>query len=949
MRISVLLLLLLSVLVCADGQVRCDLISGFRLECDVSSGIDLSRRTRKEGAEERIIYDIIMSKDAILDQWAPFNLTFTPSQDGVVNISLRAAHAQGFPWIHIDDVRCEGAELQNADFELRNKNGAATGWGGSKDNLVEDAAKAKSGQSFARVNYQHHLAQNIRVSKDQKVHLSFVYRPETVTVLEVPDGMNKVMDKAMATVVTISTQRFECRPTYENCSVYLTKPQAQREQQQTVRLTYRQAGKQDWQEAFPMVYVPQEGAWRGSIFFLEENCDYEARVEIQGTENEVLTQSFRTRNSQVPIARTIELSPENFSGELVISESGTAEGYIRYTMRPGAVLLGQRELNGAVIRVDNAKYLVFDGLVIKGNMAKHCLYLDNAEEIIVRNCEFSDFGRSDYVRDYRLGGSWTYKGNVVGWEGGIFLRTVLNVLLERNYVHSPSSASHSWFYSHPNGPEAVFLDRCRGGVVLRYNDLVGSDKRRWNDTIEGSGNGSIDGGIGRDADVYGNLFAFANDDSIEIEGMEMNVRLYLNRFEGSLCGVSTGCCRLGPSYQFRNLYYRLGDENARFSAPFKNGMGNQGYGSIFILSNTVFSPGLRSGFSGFHAQPPQGEMALTNPKAYTRNNILSCQDEFFGRDWFVWNTDIDADLLDLGDAGKMPARKEKLLAAGKQLRGIWAAPQYLDAANGFFALRPDSPGYNAAVALPNLSTRHVGAFQDDGIEFLPYRPIPVRSDRYEVFFADEKATLQQQFKITVSGSAHESAFRVHTNDDFFSVSPESGVFRSGETQVFTVTLHPEKMEKPQMFRGMILLRQSDGYSCPVSVYADYRNCPARLAEAQKHALHFPGSGRSGEVISTEVEIPEEGCYFMFVKGQMEGWGKVTITIGDYFKTADSARLINRYEPGLLNRYGIVRNGHLSGYYMFLKPGKHPVTFQTALNEAEIEGFMLTREPEWFLR
>lgn len=948
MRNVFLLLFLLPIFLYADGQVRCDLISSFRLECDVSSGISQSRRTRKQAADGDYIHDIIMSKAALLDQWSKFSLSFVAHQDDEVQLSLRGGYAPALPWIHIDELRCDGAELLNSDFELCTKNGSLVAWGGSKDNLLEDAERAKSGKRFARVNYQHHLGQKIKVSKNQRVHISFMYRPETITVLDVSDGANMVLDKEQATVVNISSQRLECRPSYENCSVYLTQLPNEREQQQKVQLTYRKVGDNGWQEAFPLLYVPQEGAWRGSIFFLEENCDYQARVEISGSKTELLTQSFRTRNSQVPIAKSIELSPEDFSGELVITESGSADGYIRYSMKPGGVLLGKREFPGAVIRVDNAKYLLFDGLVVKGNMAKHCLYLDNAEEIIIRNCNFSDFGRSDFVRDYHRGGIWTYKGEGTGWEGGVFLRTVQNVLMERCYVHSPASGSHSWFYSHPSGPEAVFLDRCRGGVVIRYSDFVGSDKRRWNDVIEGSGNGYIDGGIGRDADVYGNLFAFANDDGIEIEGMEMNVRLYLNRFEGLLCGVSTGCCRLGPSYQFRNFYYRLGDENARFGSPFKNGMGNQGYGSIFIINNTVFSPGLRNVLGGFHAQPPQGEMALSDPKAYTRNNVFSGRESFFGQDWFSWNTDIDADLLDLVDVERLPAIKEKLLAAGKQTHGIWAAPQYLDAGKGFFALRPGSPGYGAALPQPNLGTRHVGAFQDDGIEALPYRPIPLKSDRYELFYADEKAGLQQQFQVKVGGAGHEVSYQVHCNDDFFSVSPLSGVFRSGETQQFSVTLHPERMEKPQMFRGMLLLRQSDGYSLPVSVYADYRNCPARLAKAQKQALHFPGVGRSGEIISSEVEIPEEGCYFMFVKGQMEGWGKVSVSIGD-FKTSDSARLINRYDNDLLNRYGIVRNGHLSGYYMFLKPGKYPVSFHTSLNGAVIEGFMLTREPEWFLR
>jgi hypothetical protein len=99
-------------------------------------------------------------------------------------------------------------------------------------------------------------------------------------------------------------------------------------------------------------------------------------------------------------------------------------------------------------------------------------------------------------------------------------------------------------------------------TTIRYNDFIGGDVHRWNDVIECQGNGNPVGGLYRNAEVYGNTLALANDDGIELEGGEINTRFFGNRIENTLCGVSSGCCTRDPSYIFNNLVWRSGDVNS---------------------------------------------------------------------------------------------------------------------------------------------------------------------------------------------------------------------------------------------------------------------------------------------------------------------------------------------------------------------------------------------------
>lgn len=951
MRKPFLLALLASLCLCqtlpADGEIRFDVISDSRLECDADQGISISRRVRAGQTPDSHIHDLMLRKPALTDEWLTFSTTIFPDRDGFLAINLRAMSEGDEPlWIQLDAITVNGTELQNPDFEEVTSAGQLLHWGGKPENVGQDPGRAFSGSRYARVSYSQILAQRIAVRAGQRLAITFRYRPETVTDFSAPEGTNLVFDRQTAIKVLISEGRIECRPTFENCGVYINRLPAEKGRRLELKLFYREQGSETWLPALTPVFMPMEQAWRGSIMLLKEDCAYEVKAEISGESQDTIQTTFRTRSSDVPVARTVVLDPDTFTGQLIITESGTPDGYIRYTTPPGTTLVGAADISGGVLCVDKAQYILFEGIRIRANRAKHALFLDGAENIIVRQCEFFDFSRSDHVRDYRQKGVWTFNGQGTGWEGGIMLRLVKDVLVERTFIHSPHATSNSWFYSHPTGPVGIFMDRARGGVVLRYNDIIGSDHKRWNDAIESSGNGSLTGGFGRDADIYGNLMAFANDDCIEIEGGEMNIRVYLNRFEGSYCGVSTGACRLGPSYQFRNLYYRLSDENGCFGIPFKNGMGNQGYGAIYFINNTVVVPHLPSIAGGIHSRPPEGECKLTELRVFSRNNIFSCSEQAFNADLFNWPINLDYDLLDIATPEQQEANRKLLTQHGQQQNAIYAAPRYQAAGRGDFRLRNDSPGFAAAAPLPNLATRHVGAFQDDDIRSLPYRPLPVEADQQELFFPSQNAPLTQTFTVSAANPGFNSEFTMHANADFFTVTPDRGRLNGTAAVTFTVTLDPALMPRPQMYRGMALLRFADGLSRGISIYADYRNCPDRIAAGYKRAIVIPAPLKKGETGTFTVTIPAEGCYFIFTESNGRGWGRGEVSIGEV-KTLPSLRHINRSAPDLANPLAAIREGHLSGYYFFLKPGEQQLTFRS--ETFDCSSIVITREPEWFLR
>ncbi|MDX9979289.1 MAG: right-handed parallel beta-helix repeat-containing protein, partial [Lentisphaeria bacterium] len=374
----------------------------------------------------------------------------------------------------------------------------------------------------------------------------------------------------------LNVTAFEAVPLFNACAFYFPSPR-----RDSLAVSYRQVGG-PWQRAFATPYITEDSMYRGSIVDLAEDTAYELRL-ADGDGTVLAETTFRTWASEVPVARTVVLDETNFDGHLQIRESGSPEGWIRYTAKPGFVLRNDR--TGPLLELERAKYILLDGLTLRGGL-KDAIAIRRCEHIRVVNCDIAGWGRIGTQRFDRDGVFYTEEGGAINWDTAILVSRSLGTVVERCYVHDPVTTANSWYYSHPAGPQAVGIDKPRS-TVLRYNDFIGSDEHRWNDAVEGAGNFHPDGGFNRDADIYGNLMCFANDDAIEIDGGQINVRVHRNLFEGCLCGVSIQGCMAGPSYVFRNLLKNMGDERGMAGQTIKTSSNGSGKSAVsFLFANT---------------------------------------------------------------------------------------------------------------------------------------------------------------------------------------------------------------------------------------------------------------------------------------------------------------------------------------------------------------------------
>jgi hypothetical protein len=360
-----------------------------------------------------------------------------------------------------------------------------------------------------------------------------------------------------------------------------------------LKVEYRRKGNRAAWSAIAgedFVHLPRTRDYRVSLRDLNEDTDYEVRL-VDGSGRVVKTGQGRTWKSDVPVARTIELDAKGPFPK-VISDVGSPGGWIRYTTKPGTVLdFGEGAED--CVNVTGAKYVLFDDLTIKGSFGRHVFNVCDSSYVRFRNCNISRWGRVGKPRFDMKGRLFDptkeAKGYGINFDGAIEIgKGAFGVVVERCFIHDPRGRANSWYYSHPAGPEAVTVMRPKGSTVIRWNDFVGSDEHRFNDAVESGGNFSEDGGFNRDADVYGNFMAICNDDCIEMDGGQRNVRNFDNRYETALCGVSVQGCMVSPSYCYRNVFYGMCDEFGLTGQTLKTGGGAHGPDSRFYLEDNLF-------------------------------------------------------------------------------------------------------------------------------------------------------------------------------------------------------------------------------------------------------------------------------------------------------------------------------------------------------------------------
>lgn len=697
----------------------------------------------------------------------------------------------------------------------------------------------------------------------------------------------------------------EIVPTYECASVHVPHDNPA----DRCELWFRQQGSADWRPAYPPVYAPQyprteatrrlweQGGevlsrreFRGSIVRLTEDAAYEVRAVLRAAENgQVIreeTTAFRTLSSRVPVARTLRTSDllKNPApgGGLVLDLKGTPAGWIEI-VGDAPLVVPEASANGprppdAAVHLKGARHVILRDVVIKGG-ARHGILVEDCQDVHILNVGISGFGRPG-TQDFNQDGSYYVPGdrNPVNHDAGICILQSGRLLVERCWIHDPRIKANSWRYSHPKGPNAVFVQLPSGQVVLRHNDFIGGDVLRWNDTIEGFNNQSPQGSFFRDSDIQGNMFAFANDDGIELDGGQMNLRVFDNRFEQGLMAVSTDPCVLGPSYIFHNLVHHLGDEDQRAAYAIKNSGPDRvnALGRAHYFHNTFH---VRAGGTRFF-------------NGVSRNNIYSC----FGTlaplsgigDLTTFHHDFDHDLL---DGPSLTRYRESLAAAGLQPNGVFGKPRFANSEAGDFRLRPDSPGRNTGQALPNFSPEstakpHLGVFQESDTDFFPRRPVPLRADATLLHLEGSLDAAATPAFLHVRCDSLENtggAFRILRSEDcpWLSVTPETGGLQAGATVRFTVTTDPRQLQERSGTRhAVFLVKLRSGYSLPVSVIARIRNPGvAILAEAESllpdAAIEEDREASGGKAVRFGAEsagpleftfdIPKEGCYHLMAR------------------------------------------------------------------------------------
>jgi hypothetical protein len=627
-------------------------------------------------------------------------------------------------------------------------------------------------------------------------------------------------------------------PSFISCSVYIASDSASQ-----CSVNYKTRGSNAWKEALAPVYDSLNREYRVSIVRLQEDSDYDVKVRLagRGRDAAVFTSGFRTWTSTPPIARTIPISSfiRSEDGELLFNQlNGKPDGWIRIT---GDMPIHAGEKAEVAILVNRCSYLLFEGLTVTGGN-RHCIKTtEHASDIRFSNCDISHWGRTPATQDIK-GHFIDSDGKEINNDGGFTLYKSKNIVLERSYIHDPNGHANAWngvvelgelkgqkyAASHPQGPNAVYVMQSGGGFILRYNDLVGSQTHRYNDPVEGWQNKDVAGGFAEDADIYGNVMAFGQDDAIELDGGQCNVRLFDNRMEQAYCGISTAPNKKGPSYIFNNVIWNLGNSLGATGNAVKNGGGiAHTTGIQYLFNNTVIHNAGGMAGVGYGSDAPENRRELY--VACTRNNIFYSQLDLTNNYRKGYNISdmhrnaacsYDYDVL--GNCREKGGSGAIIAVRGAEKHGVYALSSFENLDSGILTLKADDPGIHKGIPIPNFAegidrqAPSMGAFEYGAASTLfPMRPIDMQADKYFVVL---KTGRPQQISITV-GNEKSSGYRIRMNDDmndWLQVDVSDTAVRPHTGIVLTLKATGRV---PYARNGMLFLRLDNGYSIPVTVMA----------------------------------------------------------------------------------------------------------------------------------
>lgn len=442
--------------------------------------------------------------------------------------------------------------------------------------------------------------------------------------------------------------------------------------------------------------------YRGSIVGLQQGTNYEVRISLADrVVGSVRTRTWSTPN-RLPVARVVSLGS---SGPVTLSESGTSAGYVVYdgmlpTGGPATITAAETDLAAVTIAAD---YVVLRNVNVRGGT--NGVGLSGARHhVVVRDNDIAGWG----PRCSAPGGCGNMQAGVRTLGSG----TASQVTVQRNRIHDPAYNSNTWpAGGHPKGPQGIVLGSGSQNNVIRFNEITSTVDHLFNDGMGNLDNFTLGGFPQSDSDVNGNVVMHTADDALEVEGANMNVRVWGNYIDRTFTGIASAAVTVGPLYIFRNVTAHSDNDprdpvvntagqfaKAQDDAPSASG------GRRYVIANTLLQPtdgpGLRGGIYA------TGGTDRTIRNTVSRNNLWQGVGRPYAAD-AVFDVDFDHDL----------SWKASPLAGLRHVVGVpvFAPGHGNDAGrSGRYALHPASPGYDRGAVLPNFTDRYNGSGPDIG-------------------------------------------------------------------------------------------------------------------------------------------------------------------------------------------------------------------------------------------
>ncbi len=653
----------------------------------------------------------------------------------------------------------------------------------------------------------------------------------------------------------LSLEEVFIRATFENASYYVKYEDSDYngteidfETKAVCTAYYKEKGENEYRSAVLNQYDAEHSQFRGSIVELKEGTEYNFKAVITkaGEEDVIFETTFKTKNSNVPIAKVVQLKDivKNQKGSLVLQNlSGTPDGYIKIVDNGKTVINGGERTGEAyskssyeAVLISNCHYLVLEGFTVTGGGNNSVYIGNNSSDVHVINFDISHWGRKATLAANAHGYEVLpvdEKGSSSDNDSGLYIADVNDVLFDRCYIHDPRGKANAWTGPanglengltwqrvHPKGVRGITV-RGRGNVVVRYCDILSSDDHRYNDVISGMGNGSFYGSFGKDADIYGNTLAFAQDDAIETDGGGMNLRFYKNRIEQTYTNISNAPTKAGPLYLFRNLLFNGGDEYFVSSVHLKQGGGStHSHGRTFIINNTMETRGAGVKGVGYDSDENRQHHLCTaynniivvgNGAAITANANTRESDNVY---------DYNAIAVRTENGSYEPANSTRCGVPFTMPNGSFGLPIYKSLSGADFRLTVfDDVAKDKGMVIPNMTDNYTEVAPDIGAleykkddYFMPFRPIDMMADKYFI-------TGTGNLTVT-TGDIEPIGYEVKIENaiKWLSTTPSKGTFEPNKTYTFNIRIDKSKMTRGEE-QTIFLIRLKNGYSIPVTVKA----------------------------------------------------------------------------------------------------------------------------------